>query len=124
MTTFHPTSCTECEELKLGNCQDCDMAKWRTAQNILAYIVSIEMIITVSLMVFWAVSIGAGTESLMKFGDRLYAAKIAGALTFIGMVVLFAIRDYIMSGIMWFARYIEQRNAMMADNDEEEDEEE
>lgn len=117
MTTYHPTSCTECEKLKLGDCATCDMAKWRTTQNALAFFIAAEMILALTAAVYYFTYMGSYLESFMRYGDSAYAAKIAAGLTFAGMIGIFLLREKLTA-------WVEYMGYLATIPDEEEDEEE
>ena len=123
MTTYHETSCTECEALKLNNCDDCDMAKWRTIQNGLAWLIATEMIAALTAMVYYALLVGSATESFMRWGDATYAAKVGSLATFVGLVILFMFRESISKWVMMWADTAQRWREMDTEDNEDEDDE-
>ena len=121
MTTYHETSCTECEALKLGDCSTCDMSKWRTVQNLLAWFIAVEMIGALSLMVGYATFLGSATESFMRFGDTTYAAKLAGAMTFAGLVIIVTLRERITEWLLHWAEIMQSSVAEEPEDDEDDE---
>ena len=128
MTVYHPTSCTECEALKLGDCSTCEMSKWRTVQNLLAWIIALETMAALSFAVFYAIWTGSATDSLVMYGDPFYAAKWGASATFVGLVLLFAFRDPITAWILYWAPKIQEwqreqqeRGPFNLDDDEEDE---
>jgi hypothetical protein len=120
LTTYHPTSCTECEALKLGDCATCD-ARWvRAAQNFLAWVITIEMMLAVSCAVFYAIWAGSATESFMKFGDPYYAAKLGATAVFVGIGVLVLFNERITTFLFRWAEFYQQRRLEAAEDDDEE----
>ena len=124
MTVYHPTSCTECEALKLGDCATCDMSKWRTIQNALAWLIGIEMIGAICVGVFYFIWTGSALDSMMKFGDPFYVAKVGTAVTFVGLVLLYSLREKITHYMeIWSVSAQEwQRRNREEDEDDEDDE--
>jgi len=124
MTTFHPTSCTECEELKLGDCSQCDMSKWRTIQNFLAWLIGLEMIGAICVGAFYFIWAGSALESMMKYGDPFYVAKTGTAVIFVGLVILYSQRERVTHYVeIWSVSAQEwQQRQREADEEDEDDE--
>ena len=96
------------------------MAKWRTVQNLLAWIIAIEMIAALTCTVYYALLVGAGTESFLRFGNSAYAANIGSLATFIGLVLLFLFREPITAWVMRWAVIMQSHKD--AEEDDEDDE--
>jgi uncharacterized membrane protein len=121
MTTYHPTSCTECEELKLGDCATCDMHKWRVIQNALAWLIAMEMIAALTCAVYYALLVGTATDSFMKYGNAYFAADVGSVVTFISLVMLFLMRERVSAWVLLWADFFQSQH--MIKEDEEEDDE-
>lgn len=112
MTTIHQTSCTECEALKINDCPQCDMYKWRVVQNGLAAIIALETIAFLSIGTYFAILI-ASQESIHtviainRFGGAEHIAGIGGGAVFIGCALLFAYRDQVTEWVLMWAKAIQ-----------------
>jgi hypothetical protein len=123
VTVYHPTSCTECEELKLGDCATCDMAKWRVIQNGLAWLIAMEMIAALTCAMYYALLVGTATDSFMKYGNAYLVANVGSAITFIGLATLFLMRERVSAWVLLWADVMQKSRENSSNDDEEEDDE-
>lgn len=118
---MHEESCTKCEELGLNQCKGCKYDKVRKAQNLGAALISVVTVCVVSYGVRFITIAWSAPDSYARFGSAELVGNYAGAAVFIGMVVMFALREPITKWVMEQAR-IAQMKKEDFDDDEEEDE--
>jgi hypothetical protein len=97
------------------------MHKWRIIQNGLAWIIALEMIVALTCAVYYALILGAGTDSFIRFGDSGYAARLGALMTFVGLSVLFLFREPISTWLIQWASVM-QRYKEIEDEEDEDDE--
>jgi hypothetical protein len=97
------------------------MYKWRVTQNALAWIIAMEMIAALTSAIYYALLVGAGTDSFMKYGDATIVAKVGSLVTFAGLVLLFVMRERVSA---WVFQWAEVMQAHRYDDDDEEEDDE
>ena len=123
MTIHHQTSCTECEALLLNDCPDCEMNKWRILQNALAAFIGIEMIVALTLGVRYFIYTGILSLNYTPT-FALNVATNAAIVVFIGLIIIFLLRERITKAMFSFADWYQRTyRAVREDDDEDEDDE-
>jgi hypothetical protein len=123
MTIHHQTSCTECEALLLNDCPDCEMNKWRILQNALAAFIGIEMIVALTLGVRYFIYVGILSLNYTPT-FALNVATNAAIVVFIGLIIIFLLRERITKAMFGFADWYQRTyRTVQEDDDEDEDDE-
>ena len=121
MTIHHQTSCTECEALLLNDCPDCEMNKWRILQNALAAFIGIEMMVALTLGVRYFIYVGILSLNYTPT-FALNVATNAAIVVFIGLIIIFLLRERITKAMFSFADWYQRTYRAVQEDDDEDDE--